>query len=59
MTENFKGLPNFVKQELEKLKPYEGKELQFPLGDNAFNFWELDAKSVFPHTPELQKLLIN
>jgi len=55
MNHNSKELSNFVKQQLEELKPYEDSPIKFPLGDYSFDFWALDAESVFPNSPDLQK----
>ncbi|NGY88609.1 hypothetical protein F6Y05_37065 [Bacillus megaterium] len=55
MNHNSKELSDFVKQQLEELKPYEDSPIKFPLGDYSFDFWALDAESVFPNSPDLQK----
>lgn len=55
MNNNSKELSEFVKQQLEELKPYEDSQISLPLGDHSFNFWALDAESVFPNSPDLQK----
>lgn len=55
MNKNEKELSEFVKQEINSLMPYENEEVNFPLGDYSFNFWNLSAESVFPNSSELQK----
>lgn len=55
MSDSKKELSEFTKQEIEKLKAYEGEELKFPLTKHHFDFWSLHAQDVFPHTPELQE----
>jgi len=55
MNNNSKEFSDFVKQQIEELKPYEGEPINFPLGDHSYDFWAQDAESAFPNSPELQE----